>query len=707
MSPILSLSIHRMKYLLFHRFLPALLVLSCFFSVEFAGAQVVNAVKMKVSLDKTDNLKVGDKISLRFQATVDKGYHIYSTKVSPGGPLPTEVFFDELKGVKASGKIRDIGKPITEFDPIFETDIHYFKYKAEFVQDLVVTSEEVSLVGYLDYQVCDTSTCVPNKKEFSFTLKAAPGTAPVDTATKATPEAVPSGDSLSAAGSLVDSTASLENIEFGAPSKDEGILWFLLVAFGSGFLALLTPCVFPMIPMTVSFFTKQSKSRGEGIRKALIYAGSIVLIYVLLGVLVSATVGAAALNEWSTSWYFNIFFFLICVVFAISFFGLFEITLPSGLVNAMDRKSDQGGLVGIFFMAFTLALVSFSCTGPIVGTLLVEAAGGSYLRPVFGMAAYSLAFAIPFGLFALFPSWLNTLPKSGGWLNSVKVVLGFLELALALKFLSVADMTYEWGILDREIYLIIWATIFLMMGAYLMGWFRLPHDSEMNFVTVPRFMLAMSTFAFTFYLVMGIWGHPLKMLSGLLPPQSPDQQLWFSYYQGSGNVSAEHGADACAETGTRKYAESLHAPHGLCAFFDYDEGLAYARKTGKPILIDFTGKGCVNCRKMEDYVWVDPRVLKILKEDYVLISLYVDLKRDLPEQEKYTTPTGKKIRTVGDKWAWLQEEKYHTNAQPQYVLLDHQEQLLSAPVGYDKDVQKYIEFLEEGKRVFGARKGNP
>jgi thiol:disulfide interchange protein len=675
------------------------------------SAQIQNAVKWKITLDKSENLSVGDKFTLKFQASIDKGYHIYAAKASVGGPLPTTLGIDNIKGAKTLGALKDVGKPISEFDEIFETQIYYFKYKADYTQEFLVTAEDIAITGYLDYQVCDTMACVPGTKDFSYTFKAAaakPGSATSDTAALDNPVASETDSSGGvSAPSAADSASQqlLENIEFGTPSKDEGILWFMLVAFGSGLLALLTPCVFPMIPMTVSFFTKQSKSRGDGIRKALIYSGSIVVIYVLLGVIVSATVGAAALNEWSTSWYFNIFFFLICIIFAISFFGMFEITLPASLVNAMDKKSEQGGLVGIFFMAFTLALVSFSCTGPIVGTLLVEAAGGSYLRPVFGMAAYSLAFAIPFGLFALFPSWLNTLPKSGGWLNSVKVILGFLELALALKFLSVADMTYEWGILDREIYLLIWVTIFLMMGAYLMNWFKLPHDSELSFISVPRFMMAMSSFAFSFYLVMGIWGHPLKMLSGLLPPQSPDQQLWFSFYQGSGNGGGNHTGDACADTGVRKYAESLHAPHGLCAFFDYEEGMAYARKSGKPVIIDFTGKGCVNCRKMEDFVWVDPRVLKILKEDFVLISLFVDLKRDLPENEKYTTSSGKKIRTVGDKWAWLQEEKYHTNAQPQYVLLDHQEKLLNAPVGYDRDIEKYIAFLNAGKTEFEKRKG--
>lgn len=681
------------------------LLLVFLFSLSLSvSAQIQNAVKWKINLEKPDKVSVGDKVTLRFEATIDKGYHIYAAKASTGGPLPTATGFDNLKGIKANGGLKDVGKPISEFDEIFETQIYYFKYKAEYYQDFIVTAEDVSMVGYLEYQVCDTMACVPGAKEFTYSFKALPATSPVSSDTSVESGIINSeSDTANPTSSDTANTVALEQIEFGAPSRDEGILWFLLVAFGSGLLALLTPCVFPMIPMTVSFFTKQSKSRADGIRKALIYSGSIVVIYVLLGVLVSATVGAAALNEWSTSWYFNLFFFLICIVFAISFFGMFEITLPSSLVNAMDKKSEQGGLIGIFFMAFTLALVSFSCTGPIVGTLLVEAAGGSYLRPVFGMAAYSLAFAIPFGLFALFPSWLNTLPKSGGWLNSVKVILGFLELALALKFLSVADMTYEWGILDREIYLIIWATIFILMGAYLMAWFKLPHDSDLSFISVPRFLLAMSTFAFSFYLVMGIWGHPLKMLSGLLPPQSPDQQLWFSYYQGSGSGGSDHSADACADAGVRKYSESLHAPHGLCAFFDYEEGMTYARKTGKPVIIDFTGKGCVNCRKMEDYVWVDPRVLKILKEDFVLISLYVDLKRELAENEKYTTPTGKKIRTVGDKWAWFQEEKYHTNAQPQYVLLDHNEKLLNAPVGYDRDIQKYIDFLEEGKKEFGNR----
>jgi len=680
-----------------------LLSLSLLLITTFLPAQIQNAVKWKVAFDKTTDLKVGDQITLNFAASIDKGYHIYAVTPSPSGPLPTSIGFDEIKGLKASGKLKEKGKAIKEFDEIFETDIFYFKYKADFYQVFIITDAQISLKGYLDYQVCDTMACVPGVKEFEYTLTAAPADPNSQAATEEIiPAADPSEttDSLQPKSENQNTISTLQPEKFGTPSEDEGLWWFLLVSFGSGFLALLTPCVFPMIPMTVSFFTKQSKSRGEGIRKAMIYAGSIVVIYVLLGVLVSATVGAAALNEWSTSWYFNIFFFLICIVFAVSFFGLFEITLPSGFINAMDKRSEQGGLIGIFFMAFTLALVSFSCTGPIVGTLLVEAAGGSYLRPVLGMGAYSLAFAIPFGLFALFPSWLNGLPKSGGWLNSVKVVLGFLELALALKFLSVADMTYEWGILDREIYLLLWVVIFMMLGAYLMAWFRLPHDAAMPQIGVPRFMLAMTSFAFTLYLTMGIWGHPLKMLSGLLPPMSADQEQWYAYYQGGNGASHAANVDACSEMGTRSYSENLHAPHGICAFFDYDEGLAYAKKVNKPIMLDFTGKGCVNCRKMEDYVWVDPRVLKLLKEEYVVISLYVDLKRDLPEDQKYTTSSGKKIRTVGDKWAWFQEERYQTNAQPQYVILNHAEQILVQPVGYDKDIQLYIDFLEAGIQAF-------
>jgi thiol:disulfide interchange protein DsbD len=671
------------------------------------SAQIQNAVKWKETLDDPKDLKVGDKIILKFEATIDKGYHIYSVIPSPNGPLPTTIGFDQIKGLKAIGKLKEKGKPIQEFDPIFETQIYYFKKHADFFQEFEVTGTDLKLIGYLEYQICDTMTCVPGTREFNFTRKAIPNTnsenAGIITKDSILNSQEDTSTALNSNSSSPDSLSSSASPLSLPEPEDEGMLWFLLLSFGSGCLALLTPCVFPMIPMTVSYFTKQSQSKGEGIRKALLYSGSIIFIYVLLGVLVSATVGAAALNEWSTSWYFNLFFFGICVVFAISFFGWFEITLPSGLVNAMDKKSEQGGWIGIFFMAFTLALVSFSCTGPIVGTLLVEASRGSYVRPIFGMAAYATAFAIPFGLFALFPSWLHSLPRSGGWLNSVKVVLGFLELALALKFLSVADMTYEWGILDREIYLLIWMTLFLMMGAYLMGWFRLPHDSPISTVAVPRFLFALSTFMFAFYLMMGIFGHPLKFLSGLLPPQSQDQLLWFSYFQGSSTAHSDNSSSACDAEGPRKYAESLHAPHGLCAFFDYNEGLTYARKVGKPVLIDFTGKGCVNCRKMEDYVWVDPRVLKILKEDYVLISLYVDLKRELPENEKYTTPTGKKIRTVGDQWGWLQEDRYRTNAQPQYILMDHQENTLVTPVGYDKDIQKFIDFLEEGKQAFAQK----
>lgn len=664
------------------------------------------SIRFSKSVSSDGKPKVGDTLELSFQASIKPGYHIYSS-IPPkkDANMPTELVIEKISGLTALGKLSETGKSHSEYDEVFETDVRWFDKKVTFVQKFKITKPEILLSGFLDFQVCDTMTCVPGKKEISYTLKALPNlsndsiSTPLDSGTQVS-ESVVSEEVKK------DSEIPSKTLQRSANSeqKDEGFFWFLITAFLGGLLALFTPCVFPMIPMTVSFFTKQSKTKGEAIRKAFIYTASIVIIYTLLGVLVSATVGAGKLNEWSTSATFNIIFFLVCIIFSISFFGMFEITLPSSIVNKMDKASDKGGLIGIFFMAFTLTLVSFSCTGPIIGTLLVEAASGSYLRPAAGMAAYSFAFAIPFGVFAAFPGWMHGLPKSGGWLNSVKVVLGFLELALALKFLSIADLTYEWGILDREVYLICWIIIFVMLGFYLLGKIKLPHDSDLHNISVPRFFLAMISFAFSFYMVMGVFGHPVKMLSGLIPSISEDQKIWFSMYGNNRSESKVEGKSVCDEYGPRKYSESLHAPHNLCAFFDYNEGLAYAKKVKKPILIDFTGKGCVNCRKMEDYVWIDPRVLKSLKEDYVLISLYVDLKRELPENEKYTAISGKKIRTVGDIWANLQEERFKTNSQPQYVVLNTSEEVLSKPVGYDKDVNKFIEFLSEGLKNF---KNNP
>jgi thiol:disulfide interchange protein DsbD len=465
-----------------------------------------------------------------------------------------------------------------------------------------------------------------------------------------------------------------------APVSGASTPWTIFVAgMLGGLLALLTPCVFPMIPMTVSFFTKRSGNRTKGIRNALLYAVSIIFIYVALGLLVTVTFGSDALNALASNAFFNLAFFVIFIIFAISFFGAFEITLPSWIINKADSASDRGGLVGIFFMAFTLSLVSFSCTGPIIGTLLVEAAHGrSYLGPLMGMTGFSFALAVPFALFALFPSWLNSLPKSGGWLNTVKVSLGFIELALALKFLSNVDLAYHWGLLKRELFIVLWIVIFGMLGLYLLGKIRLSHDIDQQHIGIGRLLFALLSLSFALYLVPGIWGAPLKLISGFPPP------------------------DFYKEWKTGKEGD---CPHDILCFKDYDEGMRYAKEHNKPVMIDFTGWSCVNCRKMEDNVWSDPKVLKKLGEDYVLISLYVDDKTPLPAEQQSVSPTtGRKILTTGNKWSDLQASVYNTNSQPYYVLLDHQGKILAEPRGYTPDIPTYLSFLEEGLCRYQQRK---
>lgn len=466
------------------------------------------------------------------------------------------------------------------------------------------------------------------------------------------------------------------------------LLSIFVLGFLGGLAAILMPCIFPMLPMTVSFFTKGS-DKGNGVGKALVYGVSIIVIYVVLGLLVTVIFGADALNNLSTNGVFNFLFFLLLVVFGASFLGAFEITLPSSWANKMDQKSDKGGLLGIFFMAATLALVSFSCTGPIIGTLLVEAATtGALLGPAIGMFGFALALAIPFALFAMFPQWLSALPKSGGWLNSVKVVLGLLELAFALKFLSNVDLAYHWGWFDREIFLVLWIAIFGLMGLYLLGKVKFSHDSELKYLSVPRTFLMIIVFAFTFYLVPGLWGAPLKAVAAFLPPMAT-QDFDLSSLE---NSSVKH-----SEIGPRKYGELFESPKGFAPFFDYEEGLAYAKKVGKPVLIDFTGHACVNCRKMEADVWKDKEVARTINEDYVLIQLYVDDKTDLSENEVFATPNGKRITTIGKKWSYLQTHKFKANSQPYYVLLDTTtEQPIVTPKGADYNVASYLAYLKSG-----------
>jgi thiol:disulfide interchange protein DsbD len=473
--------------------------------------------------------------------------------------------------------------------------------------------------------------------------------------------------------------------------EDKGLVAIFFIAFFSGFAALLTPCVFPMIPMTVSFFTKQSKTRAAGIRNAFTYGISIIVIYVILGSLVTAIFGADALNALSTNVWFNIVFFILLVVFAFSFLGAFEIMLPNSWANKVDRQADRGGIVGILFMALALAIVSFSCTGPIVGTLLVESAAKGGIAPIVGMLGFSLALALPFMLFAMFPGWLNSLPKSGGWLNTVKVFLGFLELALAFKFLSNADLVLQLHILERETFLAIWIAIFGALAMYLLGKITLPHDSPLASISVGRLSLGLLVLAFTIYLVPGLWGAPLKLVSGFPPP---------SNYSESPFGFGATGSNAHTGENTLPDGAKL-AAHGIVSFEDYDKGLAYAKEVGKPVLIDFTGYACVNCRKMEDYVWSDERILSILKNDVVLISLYVDYKKELPESEQYVSKaTGKKIKTIGNKWSDMQITKYQINAQPYYVLMGHDEKDLNEPVGYTPNIDEYEAWLKDGISKF-------
>jgi thiol:disulfide interchange protein DsbD len=476
--------------------------------------------------------------------------------------------------------------------------------------------------------------------------------------------------------------------------KSRGLLGIFLIAFFSGFAALLTPCVFPMIPMTVSFFTKQSKTKAAGIRNAIIYGLSIIIIYVLLGTLVSAVFGADALNALATNVWFNIIFFLLLVVFAISFMGAFEITLPQSWANKADSKANKGGLLGIFFMALALAIVSFSCTGPIVGYLLVEAASKGGIAPIIGMLGFSLAIALPFALFAMFPGWLNSLPKSGGWLNTVKVVLGFLELALAFKFLSQADLVLQTHFLEREVFIAIWIAVFGGLAMYLFGKIKLPHDGPLSHISVGRLLLGLLTLSFVVYMIPGLWGAPLNLISAFPPPQEYSESPYgVGYSKLGGGGTADHG--------DLPDGAHLLAPHDILAFNDYAKGLAYAKEVKKPVLIDFTGWACVNCRKMEQNVWPKDRILPILKKDVVLISLYVDDKRSLPEGEKYTSEeTGKKIKTIGNKWSDFQIKRYKANAQPFYVLMDLDENNLNKPVGYTPDAADFRAWLEDGISKF-------
>lgn len=689
-------------------FKSALVFVSLLFSLTLFG-QFRQTATWSYDASKKE-VKVGDEIEIIFTVTVIENWYIYSSDLDPEiGPMPTTVEFEQNQSFEVIGELIPTG-PKKKYEEVWGAEVTYFNGKGEFKQKIKVLNKDFNLAGLLEFQTCSdiTGQCIPGEQEFKIDF----------IVVSADQEEVKQEeeDSISSeAAYVVEEKVEEKQIE--APtdesyehllvSEDDGSLWgFFIAAFLFGLAALLTPCVFPMIPMTVAFFTNSSQSRAQAITKAIIYGVSIIVIYILIGLLFTSLFGVGIANELATGAIPNIIFFLVFVLFALSFFGLFEIVLPSGLVNSMDKKANKGGFFGTFFMAFTLVLVSFSCTGPIVGTILIESFQGQVIKPVVGMLGFSSAFAIPFTLFAIFPGMLKELPKSGGWLNSVKVVLGFIELALGFKFLSVADQAYHWGILDRDIYITIWLVIAILLGFYLLGKIKLPHDSPSEKTSVPRLVLAIVSFVFAIYLIPGLFGAPLKALSGYLPPLSTHD---FAIRELIREEVAKAQVGSLAQSKNQfptkvKYDEMLHLPHGIQGFFDYDQAITYAKKVKKPLFIDFTGHGCVNCRKMEEFVWSDPKVLKRLKEDYVVVALYVDDKTTLPESEWYTSEYDNRVKkTIGKQNFDFQITRFNGNAQPYYVLLDNNEQPLVRPKSYDAEVTNFIQFLDKGLKEFANR----
>ena len=664
------------------------------FVVYALQAQIKDPVKFKTELKSLSDTEA----EIVFTATIDQGWHVYSTELGDGGPISATFNVDKKSGIEPVGKLKPVGKEVATFDKLFEMKVRYFENTAKFVQKVKFTGGAYAIEGYLEYGACDDESCLPpTEVPFKYTGEAKAGntaapvakedkaekkeeTAPAPAEVKdsaAMMELVPATpvDAATDVQSAVSSSelwkpviSDLQALGEEHGQEDMSWIYIFITGFLGGLIALFTPCVWPIIPMTVSFFLKRSKDKKKGIRDAWTYGASIVVIYVVLGLAITLIFGASALNALSTNAIFNILFFLMLVIFAASFFGAFEIRLPSKWGNAVDSKAESTtGLLSIFLMAFTLSLVSFSCTGPIIGFLLVQVSTtGSVVAPAIGMLGFAIALALPFTLFALFPSWLKSMPKSGGWMNVIKVTLGFLELAFALKFLSVADLAYGWRLLDRETFLALWIVIFALLGLYLLGKIKFLHDDDNNKVGVTRFFMALISLSFAVYMVPGLWGAPLKAVSAFAPPmQTQDFNL---------------------------YKNDVHAK-----FDDYDLGMEYARLNGKPVMLDFTGYGCVNCRKMEAAVWTDPKVSDLINNDYVLITLYVDNKTPLTENVKIVeNGTERTLRTVGDKWSYLQRVKFGANAQPFYVLLDNQGKPLNKSYAYNEDIPKYIEFLQTG-----------
>ena len=681
--------------------------LTLIFIPFFTFSQVLAPVKWSFKVEQTEP---GEAILLLI-ATIDHGWHVYSRNnpQPPNGPIGTTFTFTKSKDYQLTGNVAE-PKPIEETDSQFDNQtLRYFEHKAVFKQKIkILGKKDFQVKGSLEFMCCDNSRCIPpDQVEFSFELKGNP--AGTETATPAANIVQNKADTIvkkASTGKVLNAIAATPKtkIKPGGLDKErkKSLLMFFLFSLLAGFAAILTPCVFPMIPMTVTFFMHDSDNKRKARFQAIIYSLSIIFIYTVIGTFVAVTLGANFANFLSTHWVPNVFFFLIFMVFAASFLGMFDITLPNWMVSKADKQADKGGFTGAFFMAFTLVLVSFSCTGPIVGAILVKSAGGEVLQPIVGMLGFSIAFALPFGLFAFFPSWLASLPKSGGWLNSVKVVLGFLELALGLKFLSIADQTYHWHILDREVYLAFWIVIFTLMGFYLLGKLKFHHDSDVPFISVPRLTFAIITFTFVVYLIPGMWGAPLKALAGYLPPQqSLDFDLTAIIHNEVKAVSGDGRAANTSLCDAPKYKEFLELPHQLEGYFDYRQALACSRKQNKPLFIDFTGHGCVNCREMEARVWSDPQVLKRLREKFIVTALYVDDKTDVPQNEWITSKyDGKVKKSIGKIYADLQISRFNVNAQPYYVLLDTTGNLLTTPKAYDLNVDNFIKFLDTGLQNF-------
>jgi thiol:disulfide interchange protein len=685
-------------------------------------AQILTPAKWTLSVSN-ETPKVGDEIELIFKITIEKNWYLYSSEFPcEDGPIKTTITLKPDASFKLVGKLQPINA-IDKHDEIFECEVKIFKGTGEFRQKIKILSASLKLEGEYDYQVCSDidGKCIPFTTDFVFDEIKVSGSSKKVGSQQTTDDSKKKVDSQQSTDDSKDKAAvdsgrstvdpielipnneqQTTNNEVKGPTLDKSVLdgessisqasfiGYLIFAFILGLTSLITPCVFPMIPMTVTFFLKDNQSKKEGVRKAIFFGASIIFIYTLAGTLFALLLGAEGLNALATHWAPNLFIFAIFIVFALSFFGLFEINAPYKLVNKADQQAEKGGFVGIFFMAATLVLVSFSCTIPIVGNVVVMAAGGQILKPVLAMFSYSLAFAIPFTLFAIFPEWIKGLPKSGGWLNSVKVTLGFLELALCLKFFSIADQAYHWGILDRDVNIALWVVIFGLMGFYFLGKLPMSSDTPVEKVTVPRLLLSVATFSFVLYLIPGLWGAPLKMLAGYLPP----------LYTHDFNLMAATDTkdNTCGEP---KYADFLHLPHGLSGYFDYQEALACARQQHKPLFIDFTGHGCTNCREMEAVVWNDPQVLQRLKNDFVVVALYVDDKTELPESQWFTSKYDNKVKkTIGKQNADLQITNLENNAQPFYVLVGEDERVLAWPYGYDRSVEKFVQFLEQGKKKY-------